>query len=382
MNILVVTGEFPSSWQPQRASFNRQHLNALAAHHRLEIICPIPWQERLRRRRPGPPVAPVTIDEGIRVSYPTYWYPPGMLRASYDQWLWLSLRGVLRATAARFKPDVVLGIWAFPDGAVAVQLARDLGIPAAVQCLGSDINLLDGYPGRKRKTLEALDQAARVITVSKALRSRLVDYGLDGERIEVVYRGVNADAFAPMDQQQARERLGLPLDRQLVLYAGNLVPVKAPDVLFSSFAAARFRRPVELHLLGDGPLRAGLEKSAAALAPDRRAVFHGVVPHADLPLWLSAADLLVLPSRAEGVPNILLEAGASGCPYVATRVGGIPEISDHAGALLVDSGDVGGLRGALESVLNAETGERRPVSWYPWDEAGAALAAAIEKALG
>jgi glycosyltransferase involved in cell wall biosynthesis len=116
-----------------------------------------------------------------------------------------------------------------------------------------------------------------------------------------------------------------------LLFVGNLVPVKGIDVLLA--ACRRLNGefgPWQLHLVGGGPLRQPLAREAKELGLESQVVFHGQTPHDELPAWFRAADLLVLPSRSEGVPNVLLEAMACGLPFVASRVGGIPEIA-HLG---------------------------------------------------
>ena len=98
--------------------------------------------------------------------------------------------------------------------------------------------------------------------------------------------------------------------RSVVLYVGNLLPVKGPDVLIE--AAARLAAggaAFDLHVIGRGPLRESLERRAAEAGLAGRVHFHGPMPHDRLPDWFRAADLLVLPSRSEGVPNVLRESG-------------------------------------------------------------------------
>jgi glycosyltransferase involved in cell wall biosynthesis len=91
--------------------------------------------------------------------------------------------------------------------------------------------------------------------------------------------------------------------------------------------------------------------------------FVGYVPHSDLADWYTAADLTVLPSHSEGVPNVLLESIASGTPFVATRVGGIAEIADPVLDRLVAPGDPAALADAIVDALSMpQPAERRALS--------------------
>jgi len=125
-------------------------------------------------------------------------------------------------------------------------------------------------------------------------------------------------------------------------------------------------------LVGDGPDRGELERQAGALAPGR-VRFVGFVPHAEVPAWLAAADVLVLPSVYEELGSVLLEAMAAGLPVVATSVGGIPEVLGDAGRLAAP-GDPAALAAAVDHVLGdpalaARLGEaaRQRATAFSWD---------------
>jgi glycosyltransferase involved in cell wall biosynthesis len=380
LKILVITSEFPSARLPNRASFNRQHLAALSDHHEIHVVCPVPWLDYLRSRDKADDFrAPEHLNPRVQVDYLPYFYPPGVLRGSHAACMWASLRSQLGKIAKRLNPDLVLGIWAFPDGAVALRLGRALGVPTVIQVLGSDINLLEQYPAKRARTLAALGGADRVITVSDALREKLILEGLSEEKLSVVYRGVNTQLFQPREQPSAQRDLGLAPGPQRILCIGNLVPVKNPGLLLQSYLEAEFNRGTELHFLGDGPLREALASKAVNAAPGKRVHFHGSISHGDIPVWMAAADLLVLSSDAEGVPNVLFEARTIGCPYVATRVGGVPEVSTHMGAMLVEAGNVESMRSALEDCIGSTRLSREPAPWQSWQDAGRNLARVLEE---
>jgi glycosyltransferase involved in cell wall biosynthesis len=105
--------------------------------------------------------------------------------------------------------------------------------------------------------------------------------------------------------------------------------------------------------VGEGPLKTALQQQAQSLGLSERVTFHGSIAHADLPAWFRAADVLVLPSRSEGVPNVLLEAAGCGLPFVASDVGGIPEIAELGQSRLVPPEEPALLAQAIESMLQA-----------------------------
>jgi glycosyltransferase involved in cell wall biosynthesis len=160
------------------------------------------------------------------------------------------------------------------------------------------------------------------------------------------------------------------LPRPRVLFVGRLAAQKGVTTLLE--AVPLLRSPAAVVLVGDGPLRPALERQAARVAPSR-VRFQGFVPHADVPAWLAAADVLVLPSVYEELGSVLLEAMAAGLPVVASAVGGIPDALGPAGRL-VPAGDPAALAAAVDEVLDdpalaAEltAAARRRAAAFSWD---------------
>jgi glycosyltransferase involved in cell wall biosynthesis len=142
----------------------------------------------------------------------------------------------------------------------------------------------------------------------------------------VVPNGVDTKKFKPAGKAHARNLLNLPQDKNIVLFVGALRKIKGVDYLIE--AAKNFvNTNTDLFMVGrDDGLRKSLEKRAHELKIADCIRFTGPVNHGDIPLWISASDILVLPSLSEGRPNVVLEALACEVPVVATDVGGVPEL--------------------------------------------------------
>lgn len=217
---------------------------------------------------------------------------------------------------------------------------RSIGDPAA--WAGSVLRR-----ARTRLLLRRMDAVA-VLWPGAGERVRAL-YGVPAERIHVIPNGVPAERCPVPDadtRAAARRRLGLPHDAPVVAVVSTLGPEKRVGDAIMAVAALP-----DAHLLvaGDGPDRAALERHAADQAPER-VHFAGMLPGpADA---LAAADVLVLPSRTEGMPGVLIEAGLSRVTAVATDVGGVAQIiRDGETGLLVPPGDVWGLTAALGRAL-------------------------------
>ncbi len=357
MRLLVLTNLYPNPYQPHRATFNRQQIRELAALHEVRVIAPILWTDELReRRRQGGPRLPADrrwACDGLTVEHPRYVYPPKVLRSWYGRCFLRSVQLTFQRVVREFRPDLVFAPWAYPDGWAAVELSRNAGVPVVVKVHGSDILALSRYPGRVRRTVETLSCADCVVAVSQHLTQRMVELGADAARLRVVYNGIDTDAFFPGDRRRSRTALALDHSTPIVLFVGNLVPVKGVDVLLEA-CALLVRGGVEFHchVVGDGPLRAKAQKQAQRLGLSQHVVFHGSRPHGELPDWYRAANVVALTSHSEGVPNVLLEAAACGTPFVATNVGGVPEIAHWGASRLAPPGDARALSEALREGLD------------------------------
>jgi glycosyltransferase involved in cell wall biosynthesis len=368
MRLLALTNIYPSPVFPTRGSFNRHPLRLLGKRHAVRVIVPIGWTDEWQAKRRGEVKFPKHRREeldGLIVDYPRYWFPPRILRAWYGHFFLRSVRGTFRRAVEEFRPDAVLASWAYPDGWAGVRLAREARLPVVVKVHGSDVKLLDKYPARRLRTAEALKAAAGVIAVSQDLVEHVLKLGVDAQKVRLIYNGVDATVFRPGSKDEARDQLGVTGDSPLLLFVGNLFPVKGPDLLLSAFATLIAQGvSARLAIIGQGHLRESLERQAADLGIENLVTFIGPLPQEQLVRWYRAADLLVLPSRSEGVPNVLLEASACGCPWVASSVGGVPEIAHFGHSRLVLSENPAELaRGISEMLGHTENTAVSPRSW-------------------
>lgn len=358
MRVLAITNLYPNPFQPQRATFNRHQFRLLNDRHPVRVIAPIAWTDELKARRAGKPPLPAgrrVTHDGLTVDHPRYLFPPKVGRRWYGHFFRAAIGPAFRQAMAEFRPDLVFAPWAYPDGWAAVRLGRKAGLPVVLQCHGSDVLLLDQHPSRKRRTAEAVTAADGVVAVSRDIADHLIRLGVRPDRVRVIIDGVDLAVFRPGLKADARRAVGLSDDGPpVLLFIGNLVGVKAIDVLIDACGVLhRENVPVRVVIVGNGPLRATLERQAAGLGLADRVRFTGPLPQHTLPDWYRAADLFVLPSHSEGVPNVLLEASACGTPWVASRVGGIPEIAQLGVSRLVPPNSPAELATAIRASLTA-----------------------------
>jgi glycosyltransferase involved in cell wall biosynthesis len=200
-----------------------------------------------------------------------------------------------------------------------------------------------------------LNGATRVVAVSQSLIKTIASLGVGEDRRRLVPSGVDTGRFRPpADLRSLRHELGLPPEAHVFLSVNMFWPVKGHAVLIEAFRRLSERRPeCYLVMTADGPLRPDIAAQAARAGLSDRVRFTGLLDHDAIPLWVAAADALVLPSLNEGMPLSVLEGFACGKPVVGTTVGGIPElVTDERFGILVAPSDPGAFATAMEEAMD------------------------------
>ena len=174
----------------------------------------------------------------------------------------------------------------------------------------------------------SLPRADRVVAVAESARDVVMREGVRGDRVVVIPNAVDArDLQVDATREAARDALGLSRDAFVAAVVGRLSSEKGQDIALRALAIARRRgAAVTLAFAGDGPDADALRALASELGVTDSAVFLG--HQKQVGVVYRSADMLVMPSRSEAMPNALLEAMTLGVPVVATRVGGVPEVAE------------------------------------------------------
>ncbi|MEE3233050.1 MAG: glycosyltransferase [Candidatus Latescibacterota bacterium] len=222
-------------------------------------------------------------------------------------------------------------------------------VPIVLSVRGSDIKLFNNFFSRffNRHIISRMEC---VVAVSDDLANSLKKIGVQKERIKVIPNGVSA-RFQPGDRALSRREQNLPEEGFIILFVGLFVHVKGLDVLVD--ALSNWQKDIDWKcvLVGEGPEKNNIVDQIQNYGLERQFVFAGSQAVDRIPVWMQAADLLVLPSRSEGRPNVCIEAQACGIPVVATRVGGTAEVViDGKTGVLVDPEDSDALEAALTSM--------------------------------
>ena len=231
----------------------------------------------------------------------------------------------------------VYGHFLFPAGLAAVGVASETGARSVVALGESSLEFYERHMSVSsiKAALQRIDQ---VIAVSEEIRSRCVErYSVSGERV-AVFPNAAGPGFTPMCKSRARETLGLPQDRTIVGFIGQFNLNKGTHRVMN---AVRNIPEIDAFFLGQGQLKPEGEQ----------VLFAGPVPHSEVPVWLSAADLFVNCSIMEGSSNALAEAMACGLPIVATDIPANREMLNNRCAEFVEPFSVRSLSETITTVV-------------------------------
>ena len=357
MKILAITNLFPNPAEPGRGIFNKQQFLALSKLCELKVVAPIP----AHRNKTVPKDGNVA---GIETFYPRYFITPKVFRSLYGFFFYLSLRKFVANLRKKWQFDMILAVWAYPDGFGSWLIAKELGVPVVIMVQGSDINLYTKYLLRRKMIAHSLNAASAVISVSRSLKQRMTDIGVNADKIKVVPNGVNKDNFKPMPLIEARGALALPLERKIVLFAGNLVAGKGADRIIEAFPLLLKAEPSALLVIvGDGAMKNTLEARAAELAISEYVIFTGRQPHEKIPHYMNASNVFCLPSDNEGCPNVILEALACSVPVVGSDVPGISEVLEGSqNSVLFPAKDISALSERIVELLSKNPDKKSEAS--------------------
>lgn len=261
----------------------------------------------------------------------------------------LAMAGSLIAAplvARRWRPDLTIAFFGLPGGPAGWLVERLYGTPYLVSLLGGDVpgfayRGIGIYHRLSGGVIRALWRGARSVVANSDGLAELARRHAPDLPVAVVPNGVDPVTFTPL----TAPRLPGPVRLLLV---GRLVHQKAVDVMLNALASLDEAARPRLTVVGDGPERAALEEQSRRLGLDSGVTFAGWVARDRLADTYRAHDVLVSPSRFEGMSLVLQEAMACGLPVVATRIPGSEElILDGETGLLVTPEDVAGLAAAV-----------------------------------
>ncbi|WP_285710992.1 glycosyltransferase [Erythrobacter oryzae] len=381
---LVLSTLYPNPVNPRFGTFVARSIEALAKRGdwRVTVVNPIGLPPlALGRYRALADLPQVAEEGGVTVHRPHFTLIPRIGARRNAAAIARAVLPLAQRLHAETPFDLVDAQFFFPDGPAAAIIARGLGLPLSIKARGSDITLWGKEGFAAAQMVEASRQAKGLLAVSHDLARQMAAMGMPAEKITVHYTGLDRDRFRPFDHPQLRRQLSeelgfaMPTGVPLLVCVGALIARKGQAIAIKALQSVPEARLV---LIGKGEDEAALRAQAQREGVESRVFFAGSVDHDLMPLLLSAADVMVLPTANEGLANAWVEALACGTPVVTCDVGGARELiaSETAGRLVERTPEA--VAAGINAIL-ASPPPREAVAalteGFSWDANAAALAA-------
>lgn len=280
----------------------------------------------------------------------------GKIQALKKYMTWF-FRSVLYMMKNRKKLSLTHAHYAFPTGIISLIGKKMFGIPYVVTVHGGDIDKMAARSQRiADMTKNILRQAESVIVVGDKLREDVINnFDVPEANVHVMSMGVDTSIFNYVAKVEAREKLTLPIEEKILIFVGNVIQAKGLLELVEAFDSLKMSFPdSSLYVIGSQKDGQFVEELRSFIREKDVEDIHFKEPlgQADLALWMSAADALVLPSYHEGFGLVALEAMSAGTKVVATDVGGLSYLLKDQAGILVEPKNPDSLAKGLWSALD------------------------------
>jgi glycosyltransferase involved in cell wall biosynthesis len=271
------------------------------------------------------------------------------------------------------KFDLVHSHFTWSAGYVGAKIKEKYGTPFVVNARGYDIYSLPFKDDKWRHKIEyVLNSADHIITTSQQNIDNSITKLNVNTSVTVIPNGYRENIFYPQSSKHCRNKLHIPNNKKIILAVGNLVKIKGHKYLIEAMnEIVQYRNDIQCYIIGGGRTETEIKKQITKNGLEKYVKLVGSKPHDEIPTWMNACDIFIMPSLKESFGTVQIEAMACGKPVVATRNGGSEEIvtSDDYG-LLVEPGDSQALTEKIVIALDKDWDEGKIINYakqYQWD---------------
>ncbi|MDY0360336.1 MAG: glycosyltransferase [Desulforegulaceae bacterium] len=370
MKILSFSYCFPNEFNKNWGIFVYNRLNAMSKYEDLKVCSPVPFfplikpENHLRNKNKQE-------FKSLEVYRPGFFYIPKFFKNSDASMYSRGIKKWFFNLMDQWKPDILDAHFIWPDGVGIASLAKEAGIPYSITLRGKIYECLK-VESQKKQCEKALKEASSVISVSGLMAKEALKLGADEKKVKIIPNGVDKNFFCIMDKGECRKKLGLPINKRILVTIAHLGHRKGHFEVIK--ALKELPEDIILVLVG-GEAQGGtidsIKKAARENNVLERVIVKGSRPYEEIPFYFGAADASVLASYREGCPNAVLESLSCGTPVVATNVGAVPDILPPEAGEIVELFSHEELKNALLNVLNKSWNKEEVVvssGIKSWDE--------------
>jgi teichuronic acid biosynthesis glycosyltransferase TuaC len=338
MKILIISWNYPSANNPTKGTFVHETVKGFKKKgNEVLVISP-----KVFFKEQTEPL--VESFEGVNILHPKYISFSNKIIFGKISTIflgeWNSVRAIYRCLPIikDFNPDFCYAHFLFHSGYVANIISKKLGIKYFLS-LGE--SSFDKYHYRSNtKILNTLKSADKIFTVSNAIKNELNDlWSINSDKIVHIPNGIDLSKFYRLEKRIAKEKIGLKNNKPTVIFVGHFIERKGPDRILRAIVNNNI--DVNIIFAGSGSIELN----------DKRIFFKGKIFHDQLVFYLNAADIFILPTLAEGMPNAIIEAMACGLPIISSDLGFNHEFLNNKCSILVDPQDINTLGLKINEIL-------------------------------
>jgi teichuronic acid biosynthesis glycosyltransferase TuaC len=358
LRILAISDIFPHENDPTSGIFAaRQFLEMAKQGAQVTVLVPymyIPhWTKRFKKYSLSVSPRKMIEYDSLSVISVCFFRSPGKWMLLWDGFAaYLASKSKVYAAHKANPFDIIYcrGFWRETD--IGLRLSKRMKVPVVGVGIGTDVNVLPEYSDKHYRYFSRIANSLQcTLATGKGVAEKIES--VSNRPTRIIGGVVDVETFSPVpDKTLVRKELGLPYDKYVILFVGHILKAKGIYELINAFVDLKRKYPqIILRLCGNGiefnDLSTYIMKTNVA---DIKLV--GNIAPGRMSKWMQAADMFVLPSYREGMPNVVMEAMSCGLPIIATAVGGLPDaIGDCQGAFLIEPRNVKQLSEAMGKVI-------------------------------
>ncbi|BBL66263.1 Glycosyl transferase, group 1 [Methanosarcina mazei TMA] len=326
-NLLILTNNFPDKYDKYTQEiFVKEQVKLLKDYFKnVYVISPVAYGVDYLRK--------TTYEnykfDNVYVFFPKYFNFPLFYFYFRNCWSYLGDRETFKLiNKMNLNFDLIHAHFTWPSGVIATRLKKKLKTPLVITEHISSGKLKATIFKKDSLYIKTFSESNAIIRVNNKDISLFHKIDIPSNKVFSVPNGYDSNKFSVLNMEDCRIKLELPTDKKIILNVGNLYgEVKGHKYLIEAMnEVIKHRKDVLCIIVGSGILHHKLKNQIESLGLSDYIKLAGGKPYYEIPIWMNACDVFVLPSLNEGNPTVMFECLGCGKPFVGTKVGGIPEI--------------------------------------------------------
>lgn len=392
--LLIISDRYPHAKDAMSSSFVKSQVDALKSYFKnIYVLSLTPFIPKvlsnynfMNPRWCRDAYAQDYAYDNVEVYFAKYFnFPLNIISSRKGDLAFNSAYKIIKNKGLEF--DLIHAHFTYPSGFVGLKVKNIYKKPFVLTVHEDREWLLEEMSLNNKNFKNIWDNADKIIRVNKKDLNEFRRLGIESSKLLCIPNGFSISLFRTAEAKTPRVKLGLPLDKKILINIAHLEEYKGQKYLIESMKnVLTIRRDVMLYIVGQGSLKHQLQSLINEKGlQDHVILAGGNKSTEEIYRWMNACDVFVLPSLSEGNPTVMFEALGCGKPFVGTNVGGIPEIivNEKLG-ILIKQKDIDGLAEAILNSLDTKWDNRYILDYakqFTWDKIAEGLLEVYDEVL-